>query len=453
MHKTYLNFSGIALIIVYLTIILIVARIYSKNKYEANPKIRKYFIYGLAFKLLMALAFAYIYDVYYRRGGDVFYYFDYASRLGEMIWYDPINYFKIFLGFITKNNVHSLPIDINYIPNFSDPAKPFIHRLISPFTIVGFQHFYLSIICLATFLYAILWKGFRFLCELFPNKEKILAISFLFIPSVGFWGSGFVKEAFAYSFIFVFIASFYRILMQGKLKPKYFIYIVFSAYLIIGLKPYILYALLVAMFIWLGLTYTNRIKSRVMRVFVFPLAMLLVGVGGVFILNSVMQNVGGAYSSIDSMMNKAVIAQQDLKQEYYQGTSFDIGDYEASFDGVMSVTPSAIIAGLYRPFLWEARSTVVAISGLENLALLLISLFVFIKVRPRYFFWQVLTQPFISFCFVFAIIMAMGIGLSTSNFGALVRFKIPLMPFFLFAWLFIYESWKERLKVLKVKSL
>ena len=35
------------------------------------------------------------------------------------------------------------------------------------------------------------------------------------------------------------------------------------------------------------------------------------------------------------------------------------------------------------------------------------------------------------FSFVFAIFFAFGVGLSTSNFGALVRYKIPCIPFYL----------------------
>ena len=37
----------------------------------------------------------------------------------------------------------------------------------------------------------------------------------------------------------------------------------------------------------------------------------------------------------------------------------------------------------------------------------------------------------ILFSFVFAIFFAFAVGLTTSNFGSLVRYKIPSLPFFL----------------------
>jgi len=34
------------------------------------------------------------------------------------------------------------------------------------------------------------------------------------------------------------------------------------------------------------------------------------------------------------------------------------------------------------------------------------------------------------FCFSFSLLFAFALGFSTSNFGALVRFRIPFLPFF-----------------------
>jgi len=46
------------------------------------------------------------------------------------------------------------------------------------------------------------------------------------------------------------------------------------------------------------------------------------------------------------------------------------------------------------------------------------------------------------FCITFAVLFAFMIGLTTPNFGALVRFKIPLIPFFA-AWLVIMRNHKK----------
>ena len=48
------------------------------------------------------------------------------------------------------------------------------------------------------------------------------------------------------------------------------------------------------------------------------------------------------------------------------------------------------------------------------------------------------------YCFLFSIVFAMFVGASTLNFGTLVRYKIPCLPFYTIALFLIYEKVKER---------
>jgi hypothetical protein len=41
-----------------------------------------------------------------------------------------------------------------------------------------------------------------------------------------------------------------------------------------------------------------------------------------------------------------------------------------------------------------------------------------------------LTRPNVLFVFMFSITFAFAVGVSTYNFGTLVRYKIPMLPFF-----------------------
>jgi len=265
----------------------------------------------------------------------------------------------------------------------------------------------------------------------------------LFVPSVAFWGSGLTKDAFSFSFALLFIVQFYNLFFIRKFKLYRIFLLLLSAYVIIELKPYIFYAILLSGVVWLGFFYVKLVKNRTLRVFFLPIIMTTIGILGTVLFSSVANNIGGSYKDVDSMLGKAAIAQKDLKQDYYGGNSFDIGDYDPSVGGAASVTPAAIIAGLYRPFLWEANNLVMILSGLENIILLFLTIFVIFKAGPLFFFKQLNKEPFLIFCFLFSLTMAMGIGLSTSNFGALVRFKIPLIPFFAMGWLFVLDNYKE----------
>jgi hypothetical protein len=54
--------------------------------------------------------------------------------------------------------------------------------------------------------------------------------------------------------------------------------------------------------------------------------------------------------------------------------------------------------------------------------------------------------PLVSFCIVFSIVFAFAVGFSTSNFGTLVRYKIPCIPFFMAAlFIIIYADPRNRL--------
>jgi hypothetical protein len=119
-----------------------------------------------------------------------------------------------------------------------------------------------------------------------------------------------------------------------------------------------------------------------------------------------------------------------LKQAYYQGNSFDLGDYEPTLGGMISKFPIATVTGLFRPYLWEARNIVMFFSGIENFLILLFTIWVLLR-NPIFSFGYLFSNPMVLFCLVFAICFAFSVAISTSNFGALVRLRVPMMPFFL----------------------
>ncbi len=439
----YLSISGILLILLYLLIILYLFNVYGKRKYESNNTLRFLFLRGLLLKLFSGIAFALIYDLYYKRGGDSFYYFLNASALGAELFKNPNDFFTVFLGFINKTDIYNLNRDFLYWPNLNDPSKIAVHRYLSLFTIIGLKNYYVTTICLNAFLYIFNWKVFLYLRKLMPNRENTVAFGILFIPSVLFWSSGILKDAFTFTFSLFFLISFHKIFFHRSLNIINLISILLSAYIVISMKPYILFAMIIGCFIWLGLSYLYRVKNKTLRVVVFPPLMIIIGVWGMFTLTSMMAAAGGFFGDVDSMLEKAVNAQQDLKQEYYKGAAFDIGNYDASVQGAVSVAPAAIVAALFRPFLWEAQSIVMVMSGIENFIILLLTIWVFIRIGLKFVVQQIFKNPFIVFCFIYTINLSIGIGLSTSNFGALVRFKIPMLPFFFMGLLLIWYEFRD----------
>ena len=86
---------------------------------------------------------------------------------------------------------------------------------------------------------------------------------------------------------------------------------------------------------------------------------------------------------------------------------------------------------MFRPYIWETGSATMLISGIENIILLLLTAWV-ILTKPIRLIKSLRMDPFLLFCLLFTLVLGFGVGLSTSNFGALVRYKIPFLPFFVF---------------------
>jgi hypothetical protein len=71
---------------------------------------------------------------------------------------------------------------------------------------------------------------------------------------------------------------------------------------------------------------------------------------------------------------------------------------------------------------------------------MLFTLFVLIKARPMLFFKTIFTNPMVTCCFFYSILFALFIGTTTLNFGTLVRYKIPCMPFYIIALILINQK-------------
>lgn len=103
-----------------------------------------------------------------------------------------------------------------------------------------------------------------------------------------------------------------------------------------------------------------------------------------------MNNLGDALGkySIDKVFETAQVSQSDLKQNYYKGNTFDIGSYEASLAGLLSVSHKAIFATLFRPSILDVRNVVMFVSAIENTLLLILTIYLLFKLRVYKVFFR-----------------------------------------------------------------
>jgi hypothetical protein len=119
-------------------------------------------------------------------------------------------------------------------------------------------------------------------------------------------------------------------------------------------------------------------------------------------------------------------------------------EYDGSMVGLVKLAPIAISTTFFRPFLWESRKPSTLLSSLESLLLMLFTAFIIWKAGLFNFFKIITRDPLVMYCFLFSCVFALFVGASTLNFGSLVRYKIPCVPFYLISLFLVHEKVKEK---------
>ena len=171
--------------------------------------------------------------------------------------------------------------------------------------------------------------------------------------------------------------------------------------------------------------------------------MAIVGVVGVWLVGEKLQEEMQGLA-LDKLTESVQNAQEGFNRiADYAESAFSLGvEYDGSVSGLIKMAPLGIVATLYRPYIWESKKISSLMSSLESLAVMLFTLYVLFKAGPRTFLGGIFKDPMIMYSFWFAIVFALFVGVTTLNFGTLVRYKIPCMPFYIISLVLILERHK-----------
>ena len=138
----------------------------------------------------------------------------------------------------------------------------------------------------------------------------------------------------------------------------------------------------------------------------------------------------------------------NYSSEKEQGASYELGAFDPSISGMLSKFPAAVNVTFFRPYPWEAGKVIVLLSALEAVLFLFITLKVIFSIGLPKIWSTINKDPTIQFCLIFSIIFAFAVGISSYNFGALSRYKIPCLPFYAMSLILIYYKNKPLKKKL-----
>ena len=434
----YLNPYDILLSPIYILFILFWANVIKKNKIISASEY-SYFVPGILAKIIGALALGTVYMFYYG-GGDTLNYFNTAVSYSNLLSKESADFFTGWFGDAGVNTPYMFDEETGYpvYSNQKDHHAFFIVRLLIPIAFLGFKSYFPMAILVSVVSFTGNWKLYKVFITEFPNFKKELAYCILFVPSVIFWGSGIMKDSFTFCAVGWFTYGFYFFFIRKKRSLFFLLYCVLAAAIILSIKPYILFALLPGSIIWLSNNAIQKIENNVLRKIFAPI-LLSAGALVAFLALLQLDNYLGKFK-FENVLNIAAVSQKDQKQDYYGGNSFDIGEFDPSIQGASSKAHLAIFAGIFRPTIFDVRNAVMLVSAIENTVFLLITLFLLFKLKFFGLFRVISANPMIQFSLIFSLFFAFSVGLSVSNFGTLVRLRIPEIPFFLSSIVLISSS-------------
>ncbi len=127
-------------------------------------------------------------------------------------------------------------------------------------------------------------------------------------------------------------------------------------------------------------------------------------------------------------------------------SGYSLGEVNFTPLGILQKSPEALFVTYYRPLPLEIRNFATAFEAIQSTLLLIITLYIFFKVGLFRFFAIMFSNKEVRAFMIFSIFLGIAVGLTSYNFGALSRYKIPCLPFYTSSLAIIFHLGKEAIK-------
>lgn len=432
-----------SLALIYLFIIYFFAVIYKNKKIKTNPEYQ-YFLIGLTAKLIGGIGFV-LFSVYWYKGGDTLGFFYAGKGLSNLFFTDFTGAWEVI--FTSAN--HIILDQYNFAPAYeyaldSEDVLSVV-KITAFINFISFNSYIVSSIVFAAISFLGLWLGYSNLCKLYPKSAKKMLIAFFCIPTALLWSSGILKDTVTIGVIGVLLYAFSNLFIFKRKIVTSIIMIGVGGFVLFLLKPYILYVLVPCLFIWVQSSFENIVQNNFIRAIIKPIFILsLVGVG-YFALEKV-SGESGKYG-IENLENtlEGFQSWHGYLTERNDQSGYTLGKMEMTSLGMLEKVPAALNVTFFRPYLWEVRNLPTFLGAIEGVLLFVYLMYLLMTIRLT-FFRIILKNKEVFFMLLFALLFGAVVGLSSYNFGALSRYKIPATMFFVLSLTLIHEISKEHKK-------
>ncbi len=395
---------------------LFIFLIHKMNFFDVKGLSRKTISVFFIIKILFGLSLWWV-----RFGNDMSVFFDDAAVMFNAIYHHPMHYVQMVLGI----NSEASYLEPYYKQMENWYRKPWIdathhnNRIMIQFNafvyLFSFGYYYVHTVFMC-FLSLIGLTGiYKTFAPIMKNKIKELAFAVFLIPSVLFWGSGVLKEGIILFGLGMLIYNLYKFLFY-KISFIGFFWIILCSIIIFFTKIYVFAAFIPSFISLILLKWTG---NKYVFLKFFGVHLLL------FFLAMNMYRISFKYNILDILKDKQWFLNLEAKKVNAHSI-ISIKRLQLNTVSLVENAPEAIVNTLFRPHLFESKTFFMFVSALENLFLIILALtsFVFFKKPDKE------SLPLLYTSVSFVLTLALLIGIVSPVLGSIVRFRIPLLPFF-----------------------
>lgn len=256
------------------------------------------------------------------------------------------------------------------------------------------------------------------------------AAACLMVPSADFWTSGLVKEALAVGGLGLIVHGAASIRGRSR-RVVGTVQLLCGALVVAQTKAYVLFPLSAAIGIWWfwdrqSTEARSAILARPWRIAFFGLAVAAVVYG--------LSSMFPRFSPEQFAMEASI--QRGHATDAGGGSAFTLSRAPAGagLAGEIALAPLGLFNAIFRPFLFEARNALMVPAAIESTVLIALTLRGLLGPGPVVMGRRTVDSPILLACVVFVLMFATAVGLTTTNFGTMSRYRVPMLPF-LVLWL------------------
>jgi len=402
-------------------------------------------------KLFFGFSLWAIYTFYYtdRATADIYKYFDDSAVIYNTLKTNPIDYFKLLFGignntpafdrYYSEMNFWARKVDSN-IYNDSHTIIRF-NALVRLFSF-GYYNVHTVVICFLSLIgLTAIYK--TFVTHLQDKKRELLFAVFL-LPSVLFWGSGVLKEG------LIFFALGLLIYYSSKLVSlKAIVICILMALLLAFSKFYVWLAIFpsIVLLVWINKTNAKNIFLKFGTIIVF--------IGAIGLNIDSFTNIQNPLVTLSQKQYEFnLLANGHLTDANHNpipvaNSIIQTNKLEPTLYSFLVNSPQAFVNTFLRPFIWELKSPLMLLSGLETLLIILTLILSLCFIKTL----KIIKWEYVLFCISFVLIQFLIIGETTPIIGAIARYKTTALPFLAIALLFIIDKEKMLKKMPFLKKI